>query len=294
MRLQLANPNGQVLSPDVYNQLLTMHGTTMVFLVAMPMISGFANYIAVLQVGAMDMAFPRLNALSIWLTVFGGLLLYSSFFLGGAPNAGWFSYAPLTSEGFAPSPGMDFWIMGINVLGVSSIGTAINLIVTILRLRAPGMTLNRLPIFVWTILVQSFLIMFAFPSLTVATILLFLDRFAGTGFYAAEVGGDPLLWQHLFWFFGHPEVYIMILPAMGIVSEVLPVFSRKPIFGYTAIAYSTVAIGFLGFSVWAHHMFATGLGTIAVTAFSGTSMLIAIPTAIKIFNWIATIWGSRS
>ncbi len=291
MRIQLIVPNGTFLAPDQYNQILTMHGTTMVFLVAMPILSGLANYVAVLQVGARDMAFPRLNALSIWLLIFGGLLMHLSFLFGGPADGGWFSYVPLTSKNYSPTTGVDYWIMSLTILGVSSIATAINLIVTLLRMRAPGLTLNRLSIFVWTMLVQSFLVLFAFPSFTVAAILLFLDRLIGTTFYSANAGGDPLLWQHLFWFFGHPEVYIMILPAMGIVSEVLPVFSRKPIFGYTAIVYSTVAIGFLGFTVWAHHMFAVGMGTVAVSAFSATSMFIAIPTAIKIFNWIGTIWG---
>ena len=291
IRTQLAAPNGTVLAPDTYNQILTMHGTTMVFLVAMPVLAGFANYIAILQVGARDMAFPRLNALSIWLLIFGGLLMNLSFFLGGPADGGWFSYVPLTSKPYSPTTGVDFWIIGLQIAGISSIATSLNLAVTILRLRAPGLTLNRLPIFVWTVLVQSFLILFAFPSFTVATIFLFMDRLVGTNFYTVGAGGDPLLWQHLFWFFGHPEVYIMILPAMGIVSEVLPVFSRKPIFGYNAIAYSTVAIGFLGFTVWVHHMFAVGLGNVAASAFAFTSMLIAVPTAIKIFNWIGTIWG---
>ena len=263
----------------------------MIFLVAMPAIAGFSNFVVPLQVGALDMAFPRLNAFSVWLTVFGGLLLNASFLFGGAPDAGWFAYAPLTEEAYSPTLGMDFWVMGLQVLGISSVATSINLAVTIIRMRAPGMSINRIPIFTWTIFVQSFLILFSFPSFTVAMILLYFDRFAGTSFFLADRGGDPLLWQHLFWFFGHPEVYIVILPAMGVVSEVLPVFSRKPIFGYTAIAYSTLAIGFLGFSVWAHHMFSTGLGTFAQFAFSATSMFIAVPTAIKIFNWIATIWG---
>lgn len=291
MRLQLIVPHSGILDPEFYNQLLTMHGTTMVFLVVMPLLAGFANYIAVLMVGARDMAFPRLNALSVWLLIFAGLFLNLSFFMGGAPDAGWFSYAPLSTKQFSPTAGVDFWILGLSLLGVSSIATALNLVVTFLRLRAPGMTLNRMPIFVWTVMVQSFLILFAFPAFTVATIFLFFDRNLGTNFYNASAGGSPILWQHLFWFFGHPEVYIMILPAMGIVSEVLPVFSRKPIFGYAAIAYSTVAIGFLGFTVWAHHMFATGMPLVATAAFSGTSMFIAVPTAIKIFNWIATIWG---
>lgn len=291
IRLQLVAPNGTVVGPEVYNQLLTMHGTTMVFLVVMPLLAGMGNYVAVLMVGARDMAFPRLNALSVWLLICGGLLLNSSFLAGGAPDAGWFSYAPLSSQPYSPTSGVDFWILGLAILGTSSIATAINFVVTILRMRAPGMSLNRMPIFVWTILVQSFLILFAFPSFTVATIFLFLDRSLGTNFYVASEGGNPLLWQHLFWFFGHPEVYIMILPAMGIVSEIIPVFSRKPIFGYVAIAYSTVAIGFLGFSVWAHHMFAVGMPIFANAAFSGASMFIAVPTAIKIFNWIATMWG---
>jgi cytochrome c oxidase subunit 1 len=291
IRLQLMTPNGAILSPDIYNQLLTMHGTTMVFLVVMPLLAGLGNYVAVLMIGARDMAFPRLNALSVWLLIFGGILLNASFFAGGAPDGGWFAYTPLTTKVYSPTPGMDFWIIGLQLLGVSSIATALNFVVTILRMRAPGMTLNRMPVFVWTILIQSFLILFAFPSFTVATILLFLDRTVETNFYNANAGGNPLLWQHLFWFFGHPEVYIMILPAMGIISEVIPVFSRKPIFGYIAIAYSTVAIGFLGFSVWAHHMFAVGMPAFANAAFAGTSMFIAVPTAIKIFNWIATMWN---
>jgi cytochrome c oxidase subunit 1 len=291
IRLQLIAPQNTILSPDTYNQLLTMHGTTMIFLVVMPLLAGLANYVGVLMIGARDMAFPRLNAFSVWLLIFGGLLLNTSFFAGGAPDGGWFAYTPLTTKTFSPTLGMDFWVLGLQILGVSSIATALNLVVTILRLRAPGMTLNRMPIFVWTVLIQSFLILFAFPSITVAMIFLFLDRVAGTNFYNAEAGGNPLLWQHLFWFFGHPEVYIMILPAMGIVSEIIPVFSRKPLFGYIAIAYSTVAIGFLGFSVWAHHMFAVGMPYFANAAFAGTSMFIAVPTAIKIFNWIATMWG---
>jgi cytochrome c oxidase subunit 1 len=290
IRLQLVAPNGNILAPDTYNQLLTMHGTTMVFLVVMPLLAGFANYVGILMIGARDMAFPRLNALSVWLLIFGGLFLNVSFLAGGAPDAGWFAYVPLSGKQFSPALGMEFWILGLQILGISSIATAINLIVTILRLRAPGMTLNRMPIFVWTILIQSFLILFAFPSFTVATIFLFLDRVAGTNFYLAAAGGSPLLWQHLFWFFGHPEVYIMILPAMGIISEVVPVFSRKPLFGYIAIAYSTAAIGFLGFSVWAHHMFAVGMPVFANAVFAGASMFIAVPTAIKIFNWIATMW----
>jgi cytochrome c oxidase subunit 1 len=291
MRLQLVAPHNDLVGPDTYNQLLTMHGTTMIFLVAMPLIAGLANYVGVLMVGARDMAFPRLNALSLWLLIFGGVFLNLSFIAGGAPDGGWFAYVPLTTKPYSPTTGMDFWVLGLQITGVSSVATAINLVVTILRMRAPGMSLNRMPIFVWTILVQSFLILFAFPSFTVAMILLFLDRSIGTNFFTASAGGSPLLWQHLFWFFGHPEVYIVILPAMGVVSEVIPVFSRKPIFGYVAIAYSTAAIGFLGFSVWAHHMFAVGMPVSANAAFAGTSMLIAVPTSIKVFNWIATMWN---
>jgi cytochrome c oxidase subunit 1 len=281
------------MSPEVYNQIFTMHGTTMIFLFAMPILVGFGNYAVPLLIGARDMAFPRLNALSYWLFLFGGLLLYSSFVLGGAPNAGWFAYAPLTSSQYSPTHGMDFWVLGIVMTGVGSTVGAINFIVTILNLRAPGMTFFRMPLFVWQMLVTTFLILFAMPTLTVDAILLFLERNFGAPFYQASQGGDPLLWQHLFWFFGHPEVYILILPAFGIISEVMPVFSRKPIFGYGAIVFSGIAIGFLGFTVWAHHMFAAGLSPIADAVFSLDSMVIAVPTSIKIFNWIATMWGGK-
>lgn len=291
MRLQLATPNGTVLSPDVYNQLMTMHGTTMVFLAVMPLNVGFGNYIVPLMIGARDMAFPRLNALSIWMFILGGLMLYSSFMLGGAPNAGWFAYAPLTEKAYNPSHGMDFWILGLTLTGVASIAGGVNFIVTVLNMRAPGLKLNRMPLFVWAQLVTQFIVIFAFPSLTVAQVFLLFDRNFGTRFFLANQGGDPMLWLHLFWFFGHPEVYILILPAFGIISEILPVFSRKPIFGYAFIAYSSVAIGFLGFLVWAHHMFGTGLGPLVDAFFSGASMLIAIPTGVKIFNWIGTLYG---
>ncbi len=293
IRLQLGEPNNSIVSPDVYNQIFTMHGTTMIFLFVMPIMAGFANYIIPLLIGARDMAFPRLNALSYWLFLFGGLVLYSSFLLGGAPNDGWFAYAPLTTGQYSPSHGMDFWIVGILMTGIGSTAGALNFVVTILNMRAPGMTFSRMPLFVWQMLVVAFLILFALPSLTVAAILLFIERNFGAPFYQASAGGDPLLWQHLFWFFGHPEVYILIIPAFGIVSEVLPVFSRKPIFGYTAVAYSGVAIGFLGFTVWAHHMFAVGMNPVADAVFSADSMIIALPTSIKIFNWIATIWGGK-
>lgn len=293
IRLQLGAPDNSLLSPEVYNQVFTMHGTTMIFLFAMPVLVGFGNYVVPLMIGARDMAFPRLNALSYWLFLFGGLLMYSSFLLGGAPDAGWFAYAPLTVRQYSPSHGMDFWTLGIILTGVASTAGAINFIVTILNMRAKGMGLFKMPLFVWQMLVTTFLMIFAIPSLTVDAILLFIERNFGASFFTASQGGDPLLWQHLFWFFGHPEVYILILPAFGVISEVLPVFARKPIFGYGAVAYSGIAIGFLGFTVWAHHMFAVGLNPIADAVFSADSMIIAVPTSIKIFNWIATLWGGK-
>lgn len=293
MRLQLGTAKNTLLSAAAYNQIFTMHGTTMVFLVAMPLLIGFGNYLVPLMIGARDMAFPRLNSLSYWLLLFGGLFLYSSFVFGGAPNAGWFAYAPLTIKDYSPSHGMDFWALGVLLLGISSTLGAINFVVTILNMRAPGMTLFRTPLFVWQVLVTAFLILFAFPSLTADAILIYIQRNFNAPFFLASQGGDPLLWQHMFWFFGHPEVYILILPAFGIISEIIPTFSRKPIFGYGAIVYSGIAIGFLGFSVWAHHMFAVGMSPLADLIFSLDSMIIAVPTSIKIFNWIATIWGGK-
>jgi cytochrome c oxidase subunit I len=290
MRIQLGAPNNTFLSPEAYNQIFTMHATTMIFLGIMPLNVGFGNYVVPIMIGARDMAYPRLNALSIWLFIFGGLMLYSSFILGGAPSAGWFSYVPLSNQPYSSTHGMDYWIIGLTVTGVASIAGALNFIVTIINLRAPGMSFNRMPLFVWMTLIVSFLLVFAFPSLTVAQFQLFFDRNFGTTFFKPSGGGDPLLWQHLFWFFGHPEVYILILPAMGIVSEILPTFSRKPIFGYAFVAYSGVAIGFLGFTVWAHHMFATGMGPLINALFSAGSFLIGVPTGVKIFNWIATLW----
>ncbi|MDP9315932.1 MAG: cytochrome c oxidase subunit I [Chloroflexota bacterium] len=293
MRIQLARPESAFLSPQLYNELFTMHGTTMVFLAVMPLNVGLGNYLVPLMLGANDMAYPRLNALSYWLFLFGGLFLSSSYILGGAPDAGWFAYAPLSANGgvLPKTNAMDFWAIGLNLLGIASILGSINFIVTVLNMRAPGMKFNRMPLFVWMQLVTSFLVVFAFPSVTVATILLYFDRNFGTAFFLPEKGGDPMLWQHLFWFFGHPEVYIMILPPFGIVSEIYPVFSRKPIFGYAFIAYSGVAIGFVGFTVWSHHMFAVGMGPWANAAFSATSLIIAVPTGVKIFNWIATLWS---
>ncbi len=293
IRIQLAQPGQRIISPELYNQLFTMHGTTMIFLFGMPILIGVANYVAILMIGARDMAFPRLNAFSFWVFLLGGLVLYSSFFLGGAPDAGWFAYAPLTNQQFSPSRGMDLWSMGIILTGVGSIVTAVNLIVTILNLRAPGMTLFKIPVFVWQILVTAFLMLFALPSLTVDLLLIFLERRFGAPFFDPTVGANPLLWQHMFWFFGHPEVYILILPAFGIISEVIPVFSQKPIFGYRALIYSGIAIGVLGFMVWAHHMFAVGDSPASDATFSLSSMVIAVPTSIKIFNWIATMWGGR-
>jgi len=293
MRTQTSVPNNNVLGPETYNQAFTMHGTTMVFLVGMPVLVGFGNYLVPLMIGAEDMAFPRLNAFSYWLFLFGGLFLWSSFLFGVAPDAGWFAYAPLTSLTFSPGLNLDFWVLGIQLLGISSIAGALNFVVTILKLRAPGMTINRMPLFVWGMLVTAFIILVAIPSLTAAASLLMLDRYLGTPFYMADQGGDPLLWQHLFWAFGHPEVYILVLPAMGIISEVVPVFSRKPIFGYSVVAWSSVAIGFLGMIVWAHHMFAVGLPLVAQIIFSANSFLIAVPTSVKIFNWLATMWGGR-
>ncbi|MFA4966150.1 MAG: cytochrome c oxidase subunit I [Thermoleophilia bacterium] len=291
MRTQLIRPGMRLLSPEQYNQIFSMHGTTMVFLFGMPMLIGLANYLVPLQIGARDMAFPRVNALSYWLLLFGGLLLYSSFAFGGALDTGWFSYAPLTLKAYSPHDGVTFWTVSLVLLGASSILGSINFIVTCLRFRAPGMRLWQMPVFAVATFINSFLILFAFPSLTAAIALLYLDRQYGTSFFDPAGGGDPVIWQHLFWFFGHPEVYILILPAFGIMSEVVPVFSRKPLFGRESMLVMLAAIGFLGFLVWAHHMFATGLPTIFNAIMAGTSMLIAIPTGVKIFNWLATMWG---
>jgi cytochrome c oxidase subunit I len=293
MRIQLAQPENKFLSPDMYNQIFTMHGTTMIFLAVMPLAAGFGNYLIPLLLGARDMVFPKLNALSYWTFLFGGLFMYSSFLFGGAPNDGWFSYAPLTEKFYSPTHGMDFWIMGILLLGFATTIGSINFIVTIIQLRAPGMTLARLPLFVWTMFVTSFLAVFSLPSLTTAVLLLFLDRELGAHFYNVAQGGSALLWQHLFWFFGHPEVYILILPAMGIVSEVIPVFSGKPLFGYKAVVFSAIGIGFLGFTVWAHHMFATGMPSTTLLFFAADSFLIGVPTGVKIFSWLGTMWKGK-
>ncbi len=291
IRLQLGSPENTLIDPDLYNQLFTMHGTTMVFLAIMPLSAAFFNFVVPLQIGARDVAFPRLNAFSLWVFVFGAFFMNASFLFGGAPDAGWFGYANLTSTQYSPGMRIDFWVLGLMVLGVSSIAAALNFIVTIINLRAPGMSLMRMPLFTWMTFVTSFLLVLAFPAITVGLVLLLLDRTFGTSFFYPAAGGDVLLSQHLFWIFGHPEVYILLLPSLGIVSEVIPAFSRKPLFGYPFVVYSGILIAFLGFGVWAHHMFSVGLGPIANTVFSVTTMLIAIPTGVKIFNWIATMWG---
>ncbi len=297
IRLQLAVPNGKILSPEVYNQVFTMHGVTMIFLVIMPLAAAFANYLLPLQIGARDVAFPRMNALSLWVFVAGGFFLCSSLFIGGwfknVPNGGWFNYAPNSGTLFSPTQGIDFYAVGLQILGIASLVSAINLIVTTLNMRAEGMTLMRMPVLTWMLLVVQFLLLFALPVITVALFLLMFDRLWGANFFNVEMGADPLLWQHLFWIFGHPEVYILILPSFGIISEVIPVFSRKPIFGYSFMVGSGIAIGFLGWGVWAHHMFVSGLGPISVAAFSVSTMMIAVPTGVKILNWVATMWGGK-
>ncbi|MEA2390776.1 MAG: cytochrome c oxidase subunit [Solirubrobacteraceae bacterium] len=289
MRTQLGAPNNNFVTPEHYNQLFTMHGTTMIFLFVVPMMAGFANYFVPLMIGARDMAFPRLNALSYWLLLFGGIVFYSSIFFQ-PPEAGWFSYAPLSTAAYTPSAGQDAWIFLIHITGISSLLGAVNFYATIVNMRAPGLGWGRLPLFVWTILIYSILLILALPVIAAAVTMLLTDRHFGTHFFDPSQHGSPLLWQHLFWFFGHPEVYIMILPGFGIISEVIPVFSRKPIFGYKAIAAATVVIAFLGMLVWAHHMFATPVGTVVLGFFMLSSFLIAVPTGVKIFNWIATLW----
>ncbi|HEX4632778.1 MAG TPA: cytochrome c oxidase subunit I, partial [Gemmatimonadales bacterium] len=302
IRSQLAQPNGHVVDAQTYNELFTMHGTTMIFLALMPLSVAFFNFIVPLQIGARDVAFPRLNAFSYWVFLLGGIFMNLSWFVGPlfhagrlsvAPNGGWFGYANLTERQFSIGPNIDFWLLGLQILGVSSLAGGFNFVITILNLRAPGMKMMRLPVFTWMTLVTSFLLITAFPVITVALAFLMFDRFFGTHFYQNGAGGDPVLWQHLFWIFGHPEVYILILPAMGVVSEVLPTFARKPLFGYTVVVYSGILIAFMGWGVWSHHMFSVGLGPIADAVFSSTTMLIAIHTGVKIFNWIATLWGGQ-
>jgi cytochrome c oxidase subunit 1 len=293
IRLQLARPENTLVSAETFNQLFTMHGTTMVFLAIMPMSAAFFNYIIPLQIGARDVAFPRLNAFSYWVFLLGGLFLNASFLFGAAPDGGWFGYLNLTSRQYSPGINIDFWVLGLQVLGIASLAAGFNFIVTIVNMRAPGMRMMRLPVFTWMTLVTQIIVVTAFPVITVGLVFLMFDRFFGTTFYSVAAGGDLLLWQHLFWLFGHPEVYILILPTMGIVSEVLPTFSRKPLFGYAVVVYSGALIGFMGWGVWAHHMFASGLGPIADSVFGATTMMIAIPTGVKIFNWLATMWGGQ-
>ncbi len=293
IRAQLAVPENRLVTPQLYDQIFTLHGVTMIFLVAIPVLVGLMNYLVPLMIGASDVAFPRLNALSFWLSLLGGLLLYFSLLAGGAPDAGWFAYAPLSDRAYSITTGIDYYILGLLVNGAGTIVGAINIAVTIVLLRCPGLTIGRLPLFVWMSLVTSLLILGAYPSLTAGLVMLLADRQLGAHFFDATAGGDPLLWQHVFWFFGHPEVYIVILPAFGIISEVIPVFSGKPIFGYRFVAGSTVAIGFLSFGVWAHHMFAVGLSEAENVFFAVMSMLIAVPTGVKIFNWLATMMGGR-
>jgi cytochrome c oxidase subunit I len=289
MRLQLGEPNNTLVTPQVYNQLFTMHGTTMIFLFIVPMMAGLANYFVPLMIGARDMAYPRLNALSFWLLLAGGIVFYASIFWN-PPEAGWSSYAPLSSAIYSPSGGQDAWIYLIHLTGLSSILGAINFYATIANMRARGMSWGRLPLFIWAILTYSVLIIFAMPVIAGAVTMLLTDRHFGTHFFDPAEGGSALLWQHLFWFFGHPEVYIMVLPGFGLVSEILPVFARKPIFGYKAIAASTVAIAFLGFLTWAHHMFTTPIPEVILVFVMLSSFLIAVPTGVKMLNWIATLW----
>jgi cytochrome c oxidase subunit 1 len=300
MRIQLALPNNDFVSPQVFNRMFTMHGTTMIFFVAMPILFGFGNYAVPLMIGARDMAFPRLNAFSFWLTFFGGLLLYFSFVggfglygAGNAPDVGWFAYAPLTAKVFSPGHSTDFWSLGLIVSGFGSIGTAVNMVTTIICLRCPGMTLSRMPLWGWMNLVMSGMVLFALTPLTAAQAMICLDRYLGSHFFDTQAGGSAVIWMHFFWIFGHPEVYILIIPAFGFISEIVPVFSRKPMFGYPIMVGATAAIGFVSFSVWAHHMFTVGMNSYGNSFFAITTMAIGVPTGIKIFNWLGTMWGGK-
>ena len=300
MRIQLAVPNNHFVSPETFNELFTMHGTTMVFFVGMPILFGFGNYLVPLMIGARDMAFPRLNAFSFWISAFAGLLLYFSYFggsglyaAGSAPSVGWFAYAPLTAKVFSPGHSTDYWTLAIFLSGIGSIGTAVNFVTTIVCMRCKGMKFSRMPLLVWLYLVTTCLVFVAISPLTAAQIMLTLDRYLGAHFFDTQAGGSAVLWMHFFWIFGHPEVYILVLPAFGFASEIIPVFSRKAIFGYPAMVGATVAIGFISLGVWAHHMFTVGLGPSANTFFVFATMVISVPTGIKIFNWLATIWGGK-
>ncbi|HEX4748488.1 MAG TPA: cytochrome c oxidase subunit I [Bryobacteraceae bacterium] len=300
IRLQLAAPLNHIVDPDTYNRLFTMHGTTMIFLVGMPMVAGFSNYLVPLMIGTRDMAFPRLNAFGFWIFLLGGFLLYFSYIGGGglsgagsAPDMGWFAYAPLTEKAFSRGAAADYWALGVLVSGLGSIASAINVVATTLCMRCPGMTLSRMPMFVWVMLVDSWLIIVALPPLSAAQIMLELDRHLGANFFDTQSGGSAVLWQHMFWIFGHPEVYILIFPAFAILSEVIPIFSRKPLFGRPAMVGAVVAIGFISLGVWAHHMFCVGMTSWSNTFFAASSMLVGVPTGIKIFNWTATMYGGK-
>jgi cytochrome c oxidase subunit 1 len=300
IRIQLIRPHNDFVSPQVFNRLFTMHGTTMIFFVVMPFLFGFANYLIPLMLGARDMAFPRLNAFSFWMTAFGGLLLYFSlvganglYGAGNAPDVGWFAYAPLTSRTFSVGHSTDFWTLALLVSGFGSIGTAINIVATVLCMRCPGMTLAKMPLFAWLNLVMAGLVILCISPLTAAQIMLVVDRYLGGHFFDTQAGGSAVIWMHFFWVFGHPEVYVLVLPAFAFVSEIIPVFSRKPIFGYSVMVGATVAIGFISMSVWAHHMFTVGMSSAANNFFVISTMAIAVPTGIKIFNWLATMWGGK-
>ena len=300
MRIQLMHAHNDFVSPQVFNRMFTMHGTTMIFFVAMPLVFGFANYLIPLMIGARDMAFPRLNAFSFWLTAFGGFLLYFSlvganglYGAGNAPDVGWFAYAPLTSRTFSVGHSTDFWTLGLLVSGFGSIGTAINILTTILCMRCPGMSLGKMPLFAWLNLVMSGMVILAISPLTAAQVMLLVDRYLGGHFFDTQAGGSAVVWMHFFWIFGHPEVYVLAIPAFAFASEIIPVFSRKAIFGYPVMVAATICIGFIGMSVWAHHMFTVGMSSSANTFFVLSTMAIAVPTGIKIFNWLATMWGGK-
>jgi len=300
MRWQLVRPRNDFVSPEVFNRMFTMHGTTMIFFVAMPLVFGFANYLVPLMIGARDMAFPRLNAFSFWMSALGGLFLYFSFLggdglygAGSAPDVGWFAYAPLTAKTFSVGHSTDFWTLSLLSSGIGSIGTAVNIIATILCLRCPGMTLGKMPLLVWLNLVMAVLVIFAVSPLSAAQLMLLVDRYLGGHFFDTQAGGSAVIWMHFFWIFGHPEVYVLVLPAFAFASEIIPVFSRKAIFGYPVMVLATIAIGFIGMSVWAHHMFTVGMSAGANTFFVLSTMAIAVPTGIKIFNWLATMWGGK-
>ena len=300
IRIQLAWPDNHFLSPQVFNRLFTMHGTTMVFLVGIPLVFGFANYIVPLQIGARDMAFPRLNAFSFWLTAFGSLLLYYSFIgggglygLGNAPDVTWWAYAPLTARAFSPGHATDYWALALIVTGFGTLGGAINVVATAITMRCRGMTMMHMPLLVWLMLVDSGLLLVTITPLTAAQIMLVIDRYLGGRFFDTQAGGSAVLWMHFFWIFGHPEVYVLVFPAFGIASEVIPVFSRKAIFGYPAMVAATVGIGFVSLGVWAHHMFTVGMTSASNTFFVLSTGLVGVPTGIKIFNWLATMWGGK-